>query len=153
MAVTITQTPDKYTPSDNPVVYAFKQQLTVSGDDKYNVSFVVKIFVDSAEIGTFEVFPELTGATDYFSKIDFSDKVRAYVSNHSVYTTGNSITLPFLYDTQNYVETYITIQEKYSTSPTTSPTTQIAVTTSSNTIVFKGSLSRSEFSEWDYEIY
>ena len=48
MAVTITQSPDKFTPSDNPIVYAFKQPLTVSGNTKYNVSFVVKTFVNGA---------------------------------------------------------------------------------------------------------
>lgn len=152
MAVTITQSPDKFTPSDNPIVYAFKQPLTVSGNTKYNVSFVVKAFVNGAEIGTFEVFPELT-TSDHFGKIDLSDKVRAYISNHSVSAVGGSLLVPFLYDTQNYVETYITIQEKYSTVSTTPPTTQIAVTTSSNTIAFKGSLSRNEFKSWDYTLY
>lgn len=152
MAITITQEPSKYTPSDNPIVYAFKQPLNVSGNPKYNVSFVVKIFINTAEIGTFEVFPELI-TSDYFAKIDLSDKVRAYIANHSVSAVGGSISVPFLYDTQNYVETYITIQEKYSTAPTTPPTTQVAVTTSSNTIAFKGSLSRNEFKEWDYTLY
>lgn len=153
MAVTITQEPDKFTPSDNPIVYAFKQPLDVSGNQKYNVSFVVKIFINTAEIGTFEVFPELIGATDYFGKIDLSDKIRGYIANHSVSSVGGSISVPFLYDTQNYVETYITIQEKYSTSPTTAPTTQVSATTSSNTIAFKGSLSRNEFAVWDYSNY
>ena len=145
MAVTIIQTPDKFTPSDNPIVYAFKQPLTVSGNPKYNVSFVVKVFIETAEIGTFEIFPELIGATDYFGKIDLSDKIRGYITNHSVSAVGGSASLPFLYDTQNYVETHITIQEKYSTDPNVDPTTQVAVNTSSNTIAFKGSLSRSEF--------
>lgn len=153
MAVTIIQTPDKFTPSDNPIVYAFKQPLTVSGNPKYNVSFVVKVFIGVAEIGTFEIFPELIGATDYFGKIDLSDKIRGYITNHSVSAVGGSISLPFLYDTQNYVETHITIQEKYSTDPNVDPTTQVAVNTSSNTIAFKGSLSRSEFLVWDYSEY
>ena len=150
MAVTITQTPEKYTPSDNPIVYVFKQPLTVSGNTKYNVSFVVEVFVNGAAIGTFEVFPELS-TSDHYGKIDLSDKVRAYITNHSV---SNSTASPtFLYDTQNYVETYITIQEKYSVFPEVEPEIQVAVTTSSNTIPFKGSLSRSEFKIWDYTQY
>lgn len=153
MAVTITQEPDKFTPSDNPIVYAFKQPLTVSGNPKYNVSFVVKVFIGVAEIGTFEIFPELIGATDYFGKIDLSDKIRGYITNHSVSSVGGSISVPFLYDTQNYVETHIEIQEKYSVFPDVDPEIQVAVTTSSNTIAFKGSLSRSEFSVWDYSEY
>ena len=150
MAVTITQEPDKFTPSDNPIVYAFKQPLTISGNPKYNVSFVVKVLIETAEIGTFEIFPELI-TTDFFGKIDLSDKIRGYITNHSV---SNSTTSPiFLYDTQNYVETHIDIQEKYSTDPNVDPATQVAVTTSSNTIAFKGSLSRSEFATWDHSNY
>ena len=150
MAVTITQTPEKYTPSDNAIVYVFKQPLTVSGNTKYNVSFVIETFVNGAAIGTFEVFPELS-TSDHYGKIDLSDKVRAYITNHSV---SNSTASPtFLYDTQNYVETYITIQEKYSVFPEVEPEIQVAVTTSSNTIPFKGSLSRSEFKIWDYTLY
>ena len=150
MAVTITQTPDKYTSSDNPIVYVFKQPLTVSGNTKYNVSFVVETFVNGAAIGTFEVFPELS-TSDHFAKIDLSDKVRAYITNHSV---SNSTASPtFLYDTQNYVETYITIQEKYSVFANVAPEIQVAVTTSGVTIPFKGSLSRSEFKVWDYTLY
>lgn len=150
MAITITQEPQKYTPSDNPIVFVFKQPLTVSGNTKYNVSFVVKTFVNGAEIGTFEVFPELS-TSDHFAKIDLSDKVRAYINNHSV---SNSTASPtFLYDTQNYVETYVTIYEKYSTDPDVTATTQPTGVTSITVIPFKGSLSRSEFKSWDYTIY
>lgn len=150
MAVTIIQTPDKFTPSDNPIVYAFKQPLSISGNTKYNVSFVVKTFVNGAEIGTFEIFPELS-TSDHFGKIDLSDKVRGYIPNHPVNNTTASPT--FLYDTQNYVETYITIQEKYSIDPNVDPTTQVSATTSGVTIPFKGSLSRSEFAVWDHSEY
>ena len=150
MAVTITQTPDKFTPSDNPIVYAFKQPLTISGNPKYNVSFVVKVFIETAEIGTFEIFPEII-TSDYFGKIDLSDKIRGYITNHSV---SNSIGSPtFLYDTQNYVKTYIEIREKYSVFPDVDPEIQAAITTSGVTIPFKGSLSRSEFAVWDYSEY
>ena len=150
MAVTIVQTPDKFTPSDNPIVYAFKQPLSISGNTKYNVSFVVKTFVNGAEIGTFEIFPELS-TSDHYGKIDLSDKVRGYIPNHPVNNTTASPT--FLYDTQNYVETYITIQEKYSIDPNVDPTTQVSATTSGVTIPFKGSLSRSEFAVWDHSEY
>ena len=150
MAITITQSPQKYTPSDNPIVFEFKQPLTASGNDKYNVSFVVKTFINGAEIGTFEVFPELV-TSDFFGKINLSDKVRAYIANHSV---SNATASPvFVYDTQNYVETYITIYEKYSTDPNVEPTTQVTGVTSITVIPFKGSLSRSEFKVWDYTIY
>ena len=153
MAITITQSPQKYTPSDNPIVFVFKQPLTNGVDTKYNVSFVIETYVNGAEIGTFEVFPELTSITDYYAKIDLSDKVRAYITNHSVSAVGGSILVPFLYDTQNYIETYVTIYEKYSTDPDIAATTQPTGVTSINVIPFKGSLSRSGFKEWDYTIY
>jgi len=150
MAITITQSPQKYTPSDNPIVFEFKQPLTVGGNDKYNVSFVVKVFINGAEIGTFEVLPELV-TSDFYGKINLSDKVRAYIANHSV---SNATASPvFVYDTQNYVETYITIYEKYSIDPNVAASTQPTGVTSITVIPFKGSLSRSEFKEWDYTIY
>ena len=150
MAITITQSPQKYTPSDNPIVFVFKQPLTNGVDTKYNVSFVIETYVNGAQIGTFEVFPELS-TSDYYGKIDLSDKVRAYINNHSV---SNSTASPvFLYDTQNYVETYVTIYEKYSIDPDVAATTQPTGVTSITVIPFKGSLSRSEFKEWDYTLY
>lgn len=150
MAVTITQTPDKFTPSDNPIVYAFKQPLSVSGNVKYNVSFIVKTFINNAEIGTFEIFPELS-TSDHFGKIDLSDKIRAYIANHPINNTVASPT--YLYDTGNYIETYIDVYEKYSIDPLVDPVIQVTATTSGVTIPFKGSLSRSEFKAWDYSNY
>ena len=64
MAITITQTPQLITPSDNPIVYVFKQQDDVSGVDKFNVSFIVKVY-SGGEIGTFEVYPELYDGSFY----------------------------------------------------------------------------------------
>ena len=144
MAITITQEPQKYTPSDNPIVFVFKQPLTISANTKYNVSFVVKTFVNGAEIGTFEVFPELT-TSDHYAKIDLSDKVRAYINNHSIYSGVN-----FVYDPQNYAVVNVVVYEKYSTDPNITATTQVSGTTSVNVFAFKGSLSRSEFKSWDY---
>ena len=50
MAVSFTQQPAYATPSDNPIIFQFRQ--TLSG--KYNMSFVVRVFA-GGEIGTFEV--------------------------------------------------------------------------------------------------
>lgn len=144
MAVTIIQSPQKFTPSDNPIVFVFKQPLTVSTNTKYNVSFVVKTFINGAEIGTFEVFPEVV-SSDHFGKIDLSDKIKAYIPNHSIYSGVN-----FVYDPQNYAVVNVVVYEKYSTDPNVAATTQVSGTTSINVFAFKGSLSRSEFKSWDY---
>ena len=119
MAITITQSPQKYTPSDNPIVFEFKQQDDVSGTDKFNVSFIVKVYL-GGEIGTFEVFPELYDGSFYYGKRDVSDKVRAYVSNHSVSQTLNT-TYKGWYDPSNWRECYIEVIEKYSLSASATP--------------------------------
>jgi hypothetical protein len=152
MAITITQTPQLNTPSDNPIVYAFKQQDDVSGADKFNVSFIVKVYL-GGEIGTFEVFPELYDGSFYYGKIDVSDKVRAYVSNHSVsHPVGT--TYKGWYDPSNWRECNIEVIEKYSLSASATPTVDLStLTTSSLSYLFKASLSRKEFANWNYTAY
>jgi hypothetical protein len=152
MAVTITQSPQLYTPSDNPIVYVFSQDNNILGVDKYNISFIVKVFL-GGEIGTFEVFPEVYDGTDFYGKIDISDKVRAFISNHSVSQTLNT-TYKGWYDPSNWAECFIEVYEKYSLSAATDPTVNLSTFDTSPIIYpFKSSLSRSEFKAWDYTLY
>lgn len=152
MAVTITQSPQLYTPSDNPIVYVFSQDNNVSGVDKYNISFIVKVFL-GGEIGTFEVFPEVYDGTDFYGKIDISDKVKSFISNHSVLQTLNT-TYKGWYDPSNWAECFIEVYEKYSLSATTDPTVNLSTFETSPIIYpFKSSLSRNEFKVWDYTLY
>jgi hypothetical protein len=152
MAITITQTPQLITPSDNPIVYVFKQQDDVSGVDKFNVSFIVKVY-SGGEIGTFEVYPELYDGSFYFGKLEISDKIRSFISNHSVsHPVGT--TYKGWYDPSNWRECYIEVIEKYSLSANTDPTVNVStLTTSSLSYVFKASLNRKEFANWDYTAY
>ena len=152
MAITITQEPSYLTPSDNPIIFGFRQNMTVSGNTKYKVSFVVDVNCGGL-IGTFEVFPEVSASIYYYGKIDVSDKVRAFVSNHSVSQTVNA-TYKGWYDPSNYAEVFINVYEKYTLVATDEPTVNTgSIVTSSGIYAFKGSLNRNEFKNWNYNLY
>ena len=144
MAISITQEPAYATPSDNPIVFQFRQ--TLSG--KFNMSFVVEIFVDSGSIGKYEVYPEDIDATYVYGKIDVSNYVAPYIPIQSLMpSTGVTI-----YDPSGYGLITITVYEKYSTTIDGVPA--INANASSGVIgVFKGKLSRSEFLNWNYTQY
>jgi len=137
MAVTVTQRPEQYTPSDNPVVYAFRQPLTVSGNTKYNVSFIVYAYINDAIIGTFEVFPEVLSSYHY-GKIDLSTKVKSYIPNHPISGTGSNP----IYNPGNCVAVSVVVYEKYSLGINDTPTIDIGSSVNdAYSYVFKGSLS------------
>lgn len=147
MAVTITQRPQQFTPSDNPIVYAFRQPLTVSGNTKYNVSFVSYVYINDSLIGTFEVYPEVT-TTNHYGKIDLSSKVRSYISVHPIDTTQT------IYNPNNWGAISIVVYEKYSLNINDTPTIDTGISVyDAYSIAFKGSLSRNDFKTWDYTKY
>jgi hypothetical protein len=143
MAISITQHPASVTPSDNPIVFQFRQ--TLSG--KYNMSFVVEIFVNGS-IGKYEVYPEDIDSTYVYGKIDVSNYVAPYIPTQSL-RPSTSVTA---YDPSGWAYIYIKVSEKYSTVITTPPTV-VSTTTSNDIGVFKAKLSRSEFQSWDYTQY
>jgi hypothetical protein len=144
MAVTITQQPAYATPSDNPIIFAFKQ--TLSG--KFNMSFVIDVFVGGS-IGTYEVFPEFEDATYVYAKIDVSNIVAPYIPTQNIKPI-NSATI---FDPDGYRFISIDVYEKYSTT-INGPISVNPTPVSSNQIgVFKGKLSRTEFLNWDYTDY
>lgn len=152
MAVTITQEPTYLTPSDNPIVFAFKQDEYVSGSPKYKVSFVVEIYTNGL-IGTFEVFPEVNQTLYYHGKIDISDKVRAFITTHSVSNSLNN-TYKGWYVPSNYSQVYLKVYEKYTLVATEDATVNISSEVISSIIyAFKGSLNRNEFKNWNYNLY
>ena len=152
MAITITQTPSYITPSDNPIVFAFKQDEYVSGSPKYKVSFIIEVLAGGL-IGTFEVFPEVNELLYYYGKIDISDKIRSFIPNHSVSQALDN-TYKGWYDPSSYLEVYINVYEKYTLVANDEPTINTgSLVTSSGNFVFKGSLNRNEFKNWDYNLY
>lgn len=143
MSVSITQLPAYATPSDNPIIFGFKQ--TISG--KFNMSFVVEVIVNGI-IGTFEVYPEDLDGTYAYGKIDVSNIVAPYVSTQLL-KPSTSVTI---FDPFGWVNVYLNVYEKYSTTYDGIPEID-AMVTSESVGVFKGKLSRSEFLNWDYTNY
>jgi len=143
MSVSITQLPAYATPSDNPIIFGFKQ--TISG--KFNMSFVVEV-VANGIIGTFEVYPEDLDGTYAYGKIDVSNIVAPYVSTQLL-KPSTSVTI---FDPNGWVNVYLNVYEKYSTTYDGIPEID-AMVTSEFVGVFKGKLSKSEFLNWDYTNY
>lgn len=143
MSISITQLPAYATPSDNPIIFGFKQ--TISG--KFNMSFVVEV-VANGIIGTFEVYPEDLDGTYAYGKIDVSNIVAPYVSTQLL-KPSTSVTI---FDPNGWVNVYVNVYEKYSTTYDGIPEVD-AMVTSEFVGVFKGKLSKSEFLNWDYTNY
>lgn len=150
MAVSFTQQPAYATPSDSPIIFQFKQNVAApgTGDPKFNVSFVVEIFVGGS-IGKFEVYPEDIDSNYYYGKIDVSNYVAPYINTQFVKPINTNVTI---YDPSGWKYVNIVVYEKYSLNFGDIPTTHTTAT--SNEIgVFKGKLSRTEFLNWDYTDY
>jgi hypothetical protein len=143
MSISITQQPAYATPSDNPVIFAFKQ--TISG--KFNMSFVIDVLV-SGSVGRYEVYPEDIDATYCYGKIDVSNIVAPYIPTQFL----KPITSATIFDPDGYRFIQVEVYEKYSTTIDGIP--EIDASATSNEIgVFKGKLSRNEFLNWDYTDY
>lgn len=143
MAISITQEPALVTPSDNPIVFVFRQ--TISG--KFKMSFVVDVNAGGS-IGKFEVYPEFTDATYTYSKINISNIVAPYIPAQDLRPSTAST----IFDPSGYRNIIVTVTEKYATTINGVPTTNASVS-SSEIGVFKAKLSRSEFLNWDYTKY
>ena len=144
MAVTITQEPAYATPSDNPIIFAFKQ--TISG--KFNMSFVIEVIVEGS-VGTYEVYPEDEDATYSYGKIDVSNIVTPYIPTQNLKPI-NSATI---FDPDGYRFISVNVYEKYSTTINGAVSVNPTPASSSQIGVFKGKLSRTEFLNWDYTDY
>jgi hypothetical protein len=119
-----------------------------TGDPKFNVSFVVEIFVGGS-IGKFEVYPEFNDSNYYYGKIDVSNYVAPYINTQFVKPINTTVTI---YDPSGWKYVNIVVYEKYSLNFGDIPTTH--TTANSYEIgVFKGKLSRTEFLSWDYTDY
>jgi hypothetical protein len=144
MAVSITQQPAYATPSDNPIIFAFKQ--TISG--KFNMSFVIEVIVEGS-VGTYEVYPQDEDATYAYGKIDVSNIVAPYIPTQNLKPI-NSLTI---FDSDGYRFISVNVYEKYSTTINGAVAVNPTPATSSQIGVFKGKLSRTEFLNWDYTDY
>ena len=144
MPVTFTQTPQIYTPSDNPIMYVFAYDYYVG---EFNHVFKISVSVDSVLIGTFEYYPTLNAVAKYSGYIDVSNIVKSYINKPS--TDSNAI----LSDAGNYGNISITANCWYSNAIDTPATDQNEYATDSSVYAFKGCLGAREFVNWNYADY
>lgn len=133
MAVTITQSPQLYTPSDNPVVWVFSSDETAQD----NFTFIVELYIGGALDSRHLVFPE----RDEYAHFNAVERLTARIQKAS-------ITQVAVKDAENYNSCYIKVYEKYGT-----PATLQASATSSTIYPFKCCLSDAEFAAFDYTDY
>ena len=129
MAVTIHQTPEDFTPSDNPVVWTFSSDETAQD----NFVFVVKVYIDDALVSNELVFPE----NGIYGRYD--------ASNH----TSNSCEIPaissdLIADAANYCKVRITVVERYGTPPADE-----ASASATNIVAWKSRMMDEDFVAWD----
>jgi hypothetical protein len=103
MAVTITQSPQAYTPSDNPVTWVFTSNQT----GQANFYFGVTVYVNAQVHSFHEVVPE-SGA---YAKFDASDIVRDRCTAPTIFPDIAVV------DAGNNCTVYIIVQEYFGTPP------------------------------------
>jgi hypothetical protein len=132
MAVTIIQNAQKYTPSDNPIIFTwFSSQF-----GQTNFSYIVDVYINGTLDSRQQIFTERGGGYAHF---DCSEIVRTYVSTPIL--GGSSI----VNDADISVEVYLIIREFYGATPA------LQANATTNTInAFKSSLSNVEFDSFDY---
>ena len=137
MAVTITQSPQAITPSDNPVTWVFSSNQYAQA----NFSFIIEVYVNTVLVGRYLRFPEVNSDTCHF---DLNEENIGRI--RCAKPTIDSTTL--VQDAGNTASVYIKIIERYG-----SPASDHASATSSTVKLFKASLSDSDFADFDYTDY
>lgn len=134
MAVTITGTPNSYTPSDNPIVWQWSSNQT----GQPNFSFVVEVYVNNVLDSRHEVFPEV-GTRAHFDVCEImrrSTPVASVVQNTMAKDAGNHATV------------YVKIIERYGVMPVLQ-----ASTTTAAIRAFKASLPEEVMETWNHTDY
>lgn len=134
MAVTIHDSPDTYTPSDNPIVWKFSSDQTAQS----NFSFVVELYVDGVLDSNHEIFLE----SGIYAHFDASEKMTPLTPSAEVGQTD------LVTDASNHREVYIKVFERYGTPPSNQ-----ASSTSSTINTFKACLSDQEMESWSSTPY
>lgn len=134
MAITIHQSPQKFTPSDNPVNFVFSSTQT----GQPNFAFFVELIVNGATVAEELVFPENAN----YGRYDAS----AYASN-----ACSAPTLPtgFYGDAENTCSLYIKVWDYYGATPAK----QGSSVNSSVIYPFKAGLQNEDFIDYDHNDY
>lgn len=137
MAVTIHQSPQGYTPSDNPVVWVFSSNQTAQA----NFSYLVEVYINgNLDSQNGPIFP--------------TSGINAWFDAHEI--TSRSCVPPVIQDNsddpivdaENYCEVYIKVIERYG-----SPVTSHSSATSADVICWKARLSDEAFEAYDETVY
>lgn len=139
MAVTITQSPQTVTPSDNPVVWVFNSDQSA----QTNFSFLIEVYVNGAVTprSRHTIFPEYNEDTAHFDAE--AEKITNVICSNPLPNLS-----AFSADAGNDATIYIKVIEVYG-----DPATQHASATSSTVTVFKSSLSDDNFNDYVYTDY
>lgn len=129
MSVTIHQTPESYTPSDNPIVWTFSSNQTAQP----NFAYAVKVFVNDTQVATDLVFP----TNGIYARYDASTIVAQHCSPPLI--TGALVS-----DANNYCTVRITVVERYGAPPADG-----ANAAASNIVAWKARMLDEDFIDWN----
>ena len=129
MAVTFTQTPQDWSPSDNPLLFEFSSNQTSNA----NFSYIVQTYIDGVQIAEDRVFLERSNKAHYDASPVIKNRIQVPQRNTGLYTEGN-------YSNEVYIKVY----ENYGT-----PAINQASATSTTINVFKACLSDKAWKKYD----
>ena len=129
MAVTISQVPANFSPSDNPLMFRFQSNQTAQP----NFSYIVKTYYNSALVSEDRIFVE----SGIYAHIDVSPIVKNLLNTPQQ-------TTPLFGQSSTNGTIYIKVTENYGLVPIDQ-----ASATSSNVKIFKACLSDADWMEWD----
>lgn len=129
MSVTIHQTPDSYTPSDNPIVWTFSSNQTAQP----NFVYAIKVFINNVQVATDLVFPT-NGIYAYYDA--------SWIA--SVNCQPPTISNDLVVDANNNCQVKITVVERYGT-----PVADGANTAASNVTAWKARMLDDDYADWN----
>lgn len=133
MALTFHQQPERFSPSDNPVVYTFSSDQT----GQPNFVYLVDIVINGVKVGTDQVFP----TNGIYARYDAKEWVANNCSKPTLPST--------LYgDAENYCSVLITVYEYYG-----DPQTAVTSANSLTSYCWKSALQLEDFCDWTYAPY
>lgn len=134
MAISITQDPNLYTPTDNPIVWVFSSNQTAQP----NFSYLVELYIDGVLDSRHLVFPEQSS----YAHFDASESVMGYVAATAVDASN------LVQDASNSIPVYIIVYEYYGAVPAL-----YSSDTATGVYAYKASLNPTEFYTYNYTDY
>lgn len=134
MALTIEQTPQLYTPSDNPVTWVFSSDQTAQN----NFYFLIEVYIDSVKVEEHKIFPEFENKAHF----DASMITERFSKITSIQGIG------FETDGDNYNSVRIDVSEYFG-----EPVSVGDLVSTSDVNVFKARLTKRDFVNYDYNDY